>query len=76
MIQNYWYKKEYAQAISGIAILLMVAHHFFGFGSWLLPGVTWLSLGKMAGIEVERIIGCDCFPLARRRYMTVSEKYL
>lgn len=57
MIQNYWYKKEYAQAISGIAILLMVAHHFFGFGSWLLPGVTWLSVGKMAGIEVERIIG-------------------
>ena len=55
-MHNYWYRKEYAQVIAGMAILLMVAHHFFGFRDYLLPGVAWIPLCKIAGIEVERII--------------------
>ena len=55
-MHNYWYRKEYAQVIAGMAILLMVAHHFFGFRDYLLPGVAWIPLCNIAGIEVERII--------------------
>ena len=56
-VQTFWYRKDYAQIIAGMAILLMVAHHFFGFRDYLLPDVTWVPLCKIAGIEVERIIG-------------------
>lgn len=55
--ENYWYKKEYAQFISGVAVLLMVVHHFFGFRSYLLSDVSWTSLCQLGGIEVERIVG-------------------
>ncbi len=57
MKEIFWYRKEYAQVIVGVAILLMVAHHFFGFSDYLLPGVSWIPVGKIAGIEVERIVG-------------------
>lgn len=57
MKEIFWYKKDYAHVIAGMAILLMVAHHFFGFRDYLLPGVSWIPAFKIAGIEVERIIG-------------------
>lgn len=51
-----WYDKDSARYISGIAILLMIAHHFFGFQYWLRPDVSWIAVGKIAGIEIERYI--------------------
>lgn len=31
--------------MSGVAVLLMIWHHFFRFSSWLLPGLGWDSVG-------------------------------
>lgn len=51
-----WYTKKDAAAMSAVAILLMVAHHFFGFRSYLVPGVEWHSLFVICGIEIERVV--------------------
>lgn len=51
-----WYGKESARFVSGIAILLMIAHHFFGFKEYLRPDVDWIPLCKVAGIEIERYV--------------------
>lgn len=51
-----WYGKDAARFISGVAILLMIAHHFFGFKEYLRPDVNWIPLCKVAGIEIERYV--------------------
>ncbi len=42
--------------MSGIGVLLMIAHHLFGFQKFLLPGVEWNSMLVLYGIEIERVI--------------------
>lgn len=56
MIHKDWYGKQEATLVSGVAILLMLAHHFFGFKDYLADNVGWISLGSLAGYEIERII--------------------
>lgn len=51
-----WYTKHDAAMISAIGILLMIAHHLFGFKEYLAEGISWNSLFSIGGIEVERII--------------------
>lgn len=51
-----WYTKENAALMSAIGILLMIAHHLFGFCDYLLPSVGWHTFGKVGGIEIERVI--------------------
>lgn len=51
-----WYNKESALLVSSVAILLMLAHHFFGFSSYLSSGNKWNSVFIISGIESERII--------------------
>lgn len=51
------YGKKEAAIMSGVALLLMLIHHFFGFRSFLRPDVNWLSVFSVGGIEIERIIG-------------------
>lgn len=53
---NDFYGKADAKMINGLAILLMMTHHFFGFDSWLQPDVHWVSAFSIGGIEVERMI--------------------
>ena len=50
-----WYGKDAARFISGVAILLMIAHHFFGFKEYLRSDVNWIPLCKVAGIEKKRV---------------------
>lgn len=50
-----FYGKREAKIISGIAILMMMTHHFFGFPEYLLPEIHWTSMFSVAGIEVERM---------------------
>ncbi|MFI3288593.1 MAG: acyltransferase family protein [Rikenellaceae bacterium] len=38
------YGKNQAKIIGGVAILLMLFHHFFGFPSWLKPGIEFTSI--------------------------------
>lgn len=42
--------------MSAIGILLMIAHHLFGFKEYLADGICWDSMFLIGGIEVERII--------------------
>ncbi len=42
--------------MSAIGILLMIAHHLFGFKEYLADGIYWDSMFLIGGIEVERII--------------------
>lgn len=53
---EYWYGKTASSMMAGIAVLLMLCHHFFGFKEYLLPAVKWISVGTVGGIEVERIL--------------------
>lgn len=42
--------------MSAVGVLLMIAHHLFGFSDYLLPSVSWHPLAKVGGIEIERIV--------------------
>lgn len=49
--------KWITQRIKGIAILLMLMHHFWGFSAWVLPENKKIVLLSIAGYDVEKIIG-------------------
>lgn len=51
-----WYSRHDAAIMSAIGVLLMIAHHLFGFQDFLSPDVGWNSMFMLCGIEVERII--------------------
>lgn len=51
-----WYTKNRSNIISTVAILLMIAHHFFGFRSFFLEEVDYISVFSLHNIEIERII--------------------
>lgn len=50
-----FFGKSESKMIYGIAIIMMMTHHFFGFQSYLLPENSWTSLFSIRGIEVERM---------------------
>lgn len=41
---NNFYGKEMSTILSGIAILMMIMHHFFAFPSLYKDGVTYISV--------------------------------
>ena len=49
-----FYGRTEAKAVAGIAILMMVWHHLFGFPQWLLPGLSCNSIfGNSADVFVR-----------------------
>lgn len=53
---KHFYGKDEAKMISGIAILMMLTHHFFGFADYRLDGNYFYEPLKIAGISIERIL--------------------
>lgn len=49
------YGKTEAQMIAGVAIVMMLVHHFFGFADYRLDGNWVYEPVKIGGISVERI---------------------
>ena len=49
--------KQITQRIKGIAIILMLMHHFWGFSAWVLPENQKIVLLSIAGYDIEKIIG-------------------
>lgn len=47
--------KRDSKLIAGVAILMMMVHHFFGIDSYLLPEVGYTELLTVRGISVERM---------------------
>lgn len=50
------YGKTEAQMIAGVAIVMMLVHHFFGFADYRLDGNWVYEPIKIGGISLERII--------------------
>lgn len=51
-----WYSRHDAAIMSAIGVLLMIAHHLFGFQDFLSPEVGWSSMLVLYGIEIEHVI--------------------
>lgn len=49
------YGKTEAQMIAGVAIVMMLVHHFFGFADYRLDGNWIYEPVKIGGVSVERI---------------------
>lgn len=49
------YGKTEAQMIAGVAIIMMLVHHFFGFADYRLDGNWIYEPVKIGGVSVERI---------------------
>lgn len=49
---SYFGKRE-STLITGIAIVLMFIHHFFGFADWLLENVEWRPVAKIGDRSIE-----------------------
>ena len=50
-----FYGKRESGVMAGIAILLMMVHHFFGFDGWLVDGNSWIPLVSYHNI-IERMM--------------------
>lgn len=50
------YGKTEAQMIAGVAIVMMLVHHFFGFADYRLDGNWIYEPVKIGGVSVERIL--------------------
>lgn len=48
--------RDEAQALAGIAVVLMLFHHFFGFDSYMLDGVSYVPSFSVLGITAERMV--------------------
>lgn len=44
MNENFSFTKEHTGMIKGIAILLMLFHHLFGFPNWYVNGISYIGL--------------------------------
>lgn len=63
--------------ISGIAILMMLIHHFFGFADYRLDGNYFYEPLKIAGISIERILASgDKLCVAMFAFMSGFALYL
>lgn len=51
--------KDISKKIHGIAILMMVIHHTFGFPETMLPGISYMGL-TIGSISIEAYIGKMC----------------
>lgn len=49
------YGKEEAKMIAGVAIVMMLVHHFFGFADYRLEGNWFYESLMVGGVSVERI---------------------
>lgn len=44
MREKFLFTKKHTEIIKGIAILLMLFHHFFGFPSWHVEGISYIGI--------------------------------
>ncbi|MBE7011357.1 MAG: acyltransferase [Ruminococcaceae bacterium] len=44
MKEKFSFTKDYTAIIKGVAILLMLFHHFFGFPEWYVEGVSYIGI--------------------------------
>ncbi len=44
MRKDFSFPKESSEVMKGIAILLMLFHHFFGFPNWYVEGISYIGL--------------------------------
>ena len=56
MQENRIFDKNMSIMIKGVAIILMLFHHFFGFPDWIIEGNMFIGLGDNYNC-VERKIG-------------------
>lgn len=52
-------EKDVSKKIQGIAILMMIVHHAFGFPERLLPGISYIGI-PIGGGYLETFIGSMC----------------
>lgn len=48
-MQEYLSQRDTANAVKGVAIILMFIHHFFTFPSWYIEGIAYPHLEEFAG---------------------------
>lgn len=53
MNKDFFGKRE-SLIVSGVAVLMMLFHHFFGFADFLTEVNHWISLFNVGGVEIER----------------------
>ncbi len=44
MKEKFLFTKNHTEIIKGVAILLMLFHHFFGFPSWYIEGISYIGI--------------------------------
>lgn len=56
MKKGFSFSKEHTEIIKGVAIILMLMHHFFGFPEWYVEGVSYIGI-PFRGNTLEYAIG-------------------
>jgi hypothetical protein len=54
------YGKDEARMIAGVAIVMMLVHHFFGFADYRLERNWVYEPLTVSGVSVERIFASVC----------------
>ncbi len=53
---NFFYGKNESKIINGVAIILMMIHHFFGFPNWLLPNNSFEYIFPIEQTSIPQIL--------------------
>ncbi len=56
MKKGFSFTKDHTEIIKGVAILLMLFHHLFGFPEWYIEGVSYIGISLRAN-TLEYVIG-------------------
>jgi len=56
MKEKFSFTKDYTEIMKGVAILLMLFHHLFGFPSWYVEGVSYIGIPLRAN-TAEYVLG-------------------
>lgn len=56
MKKEFSFTRDYTEIIKGVAILLMLFHHLFGFPEWYTEGVSYIGISLRSN-TVEYVIG-------------------
>ncbi len=55
-MKKFFFTKEQTEMIKGVAILLMLVHHLFGFPEWYTEGVSYIGISLRAN-TLEYVLG-------------------
>ena len=58
--KKFIFDKETTAYIKGVAIVMMIVHHFFAFPEWQLKEDMYISLLRIGGVPAELLLGRLC----------------